>query len=162
MAGQVNRRHLLDHQVSRRPLCDTHPGQPGSEFRRKRYHGHFRDRANISSLHGRERHAAYAASKAGLLGLTTSLAVELAPRVRVNCVSPGATATPMFAHAVTEYVSPLTAGDRERVTIAEQARMLLGRVAEPAEIAAAIVYLALDAGYSTGTVLTVDGGYSSR
>ena len=44
---------------------------------------------SISALHGRPWHAAYAATKAALLGLTTSLAAELAPRVRVNCVAPG-------------------------------------------------------------------------
>ena len=56
----------------------------------------------VSAMHGRARHAAYAATK-GVLGFTTSLAVELAPRVRVNCVAPGATDTPMFAEAVTAY-----------------------------------------------------------
>jgi NAD(P)-dependent dehydrogenase (short-subunit alcohol dehydrogenase family) len=42
------------------------------------------------------------------------------------------------------------------------ARVLLGRVGDPAELAAAIVHLALDASYSTGSVVTVDGGYSAR
>ncbi|TNC23511.1 SDR family oxidoreductase [Amycolatopsis alkalitolerans] len=117
---------------------------------------------SVSARHGRERHAAYSATKAALLGLTTSLAAELAPKVRVNCVSPGATDTPMFAQAVTEYFGGLDAGSHETVAVAEQSRVLLGRIAEPAELAAAIVYLALDASYSTGTVLDVDGGYSAR
>ena len=44
----------------------------------------------------------------------------------------------------------------------ETARLLLGRVGDPAEVAAAIVHLALDATYSTGSIVTVDGGYSAR
>lgn len=116
---------------------------------------------SVSATHGRARHAAYAATKAGLLGLTTSLAAELAP-VRVNCVAPGATNTPMFAEAVSEYLRPMSPEQAEAVGAAEMTRVLLGRVAEPAEVAAAVVHLALDATYSTGAVVTVDGGFSAR
>jgi 3-oxoacyl-[acyl-carrier protein] reductase len=117
---------------------------------------------SVSATHGRPRHAAYAATKAGLLGLTTSLAVELAPRVRVNCVAPGATNTPMFADAVREYFGAMSPEEAGAVGAAEMARVLLGRVAEPTEVASAIVHLALDATYSTGAVVTVDGGFSAR
>jgi NAD(P)-dependent dehydrogenase (short-subunit alcohol dehydrogenase family) len=117
---------------------------------------------SVSALHGRTRHAAYAATKAGLLGLTTSLAAELAPRIRVNCVAPGATDTPMFAEAITQYLGSMAADEAERVGVAEMTRVLLGRVGNPAEVAAAVVHLALDASYSTGSVVTVDGGFSAR
>jgi NAD(P)-dependent dehydrogenase (short-subunit alcohol dehydrogenase family) len=117
---------------------------------------------SVSAQRGRDRHAAYAASKAGLLGLTASLAVELAPRVRVNCVSPGATDTAMFAQAVSDYLGPLNDAEIKSLVTAEQARLLLGRVAQPAEIASSIVHFALDATYSTGAVITCDGGYSAR
>lgn len=117
---------------------------------------------SVSALHGRPRHAAYSATKAGLLGLTTSLAAELAPRVRVNCVAPGAVDTPMFAEAVAELFGSMAPDEAERVGAAEMTRLLLGRVGEPTEIAAAIVHLALDASYSTGSVVTVDGGFSAR
>jgi len=117
---------------------------------------------SVSALHGRPRHAAYAATKAALLGLTTSLAAELAPRVRVNCVAPGATDTPMMAEAVTAYYGSMDAGEAQRTGTAEMTRVLLGRVGTPAELAAAIVHLALDASYSTGSVVTVDGGFSAR
>ncbi len=117
---------------------------------------------SISALHGRPWHAAYAATKAALLGLTTSLAAELAPRVRVNCVAPGATDTPMMAEAVTAYLGSMDVGEAQRIATAEMTRVLLGRVAAPAELAAAIVHLALDASYSTGSVVTVDGGFSAR
>ena len=117
---------------------------------------------SISARLGRPRHAAYAATKAGLLGLTTSLAAELAPRIRVNCVAPGATDTPMLAEAATAYFGSLPAGEAEREGAAEMSRVLLGRVGTAAELAAAIVHLALDATYSTGSVITVDGGFSAR
>jgi NAD(P)-dependent dehydrogenase (short-subunit alcohol dehydrogenase family) len=117
---------------------------------------------SVSALHGRPRHAAYAATKAGLLGLTTSLAAELAPQVRVNCVAPGATDTPMFAEAVSAFFASMEEHEAERAGAAEMVRMLLGRVADPAELAGAIVHLALDASYSTGSVVTVDGGFSAR
>jgi 3-oxoacyl-[acyl-carrier protein] reductase len=117
---------------------------------------------SVSALHGRPRHAAYAATKAALLGLTTSLAAELAPRVRVNCVAPGATDTPMMAEAITAYLGSLGTDEAQQAAAAEMTRVLLGRVGDPAELAAAIVHLALDASYSTGSVVTVDGGYSAR
>jgi 3-oxoacyl-[acyl-carrier protein] reductase len=118
--------------------------------------------SSVSALHGRPRHAAYAATKAALLGLTTSLAAELAPRVRVNCVAPGATDTPMMAGAITAYLEGMDAEEAQRTGTAEMSRVLLGRVGDPAELAAAIVHLALDASYSTGSVVTVDGGFSAR
>jgi NAD(P)-dependent dehydrogenase (short-subunit alcohol dehydrogenase family) len=117
---------------------------------------------SVSALHGRPRHAAYSATKAGLLGLTTSLAAELAPRTRVNCVAPGATDTPMFAEAVRAYLGSMDDEEAKRIGTAEMTRVMLGRVADPAEVAAAVVHLALDATYTTGSILTVDGGYSAR
>src|SRR5919202_2878007 len=60
---------------------------------------------SIAAFRGRDRHAAYAATKAGLLGLTVNLAAELAPRVRVNCVCVGATRTPMLEEALRAYAA---------------------------------------------------------
>jgi NAD(P)-dependent dehydrogenase (short-subunit alcohol dehydrogenase family) len=117
---------------------------------------------SVSANSGRSHHAAYSASKAGLLGLTKSLAVELAPRVRVNCVAPGAVQTPMFDHAITEFLAGLDDAEIQRALNAEGGRILLEKVAQPREIAHAISYLALDDSYCTGTVLTIDGGYSAH
>lgn len=91
---------------------------------------------------------AYAASKAGLLGVAKSLAREYASRgITVNAVTPGFVATDMTAS--------LTDAQREAMLSA----VPLGRVATPAEIAAAIVYLASEeAGYITGHALRVNGG----
>jgi NAD(P)-dependent dehydrogenase (short-subunit alcohol dehydrogenase family) len=117
---------------------------------------------SIAVEHGRASHAAYAATKAGLLGLTRNLAVELAPSVRVNCLVPGAVDTPRLAEALDAYLAPMGPEEAERARAAEMARLLLGRLGQPAEIAASIVHLALDATYSTGSVVTVDGGITAR
>lgn len=68
----------------------------------------------------------------------------------------------MMAEALTAYLGSMDAGEAQRTAAAEMTRVLLGRVTTPAEQAAAIVHLALDASYSTGSVITVDGGFSSR
>ncbi len=94
----------------------------------------------------------YSASKAGVLGLTRGLAVELAPTVRVNAVAPGPVDTPMMDHELS--MDPDPQGARE-TTIR---RIPLLRIATPEEIARAILFLVTDATYATGSVLSVDGG----
>ena len=90
----------------------------------------------------------YAASKAGLIGMTKSLAAEIASRnVTVNCVAPGFTASPM-TDALNE---------KQRAMIME--RVPARRLGTPDEIAGAVVYLASDeAAYVTGQTLHVNGG----
>lgn len=89
--------------------------------------------------------AAYAAAKAGLVTLTRALAVEWAPHVRVNCVSPGLIAT-----------EAETYGADVR---AVEATIPAGRLATPADVAAACLALAApELRYTTGAELVVDGG----
>jgi 3-oxoacyl-[acyl-carrier protein] reductase len=108
--------------------------------------------ASISARVGMPGRAAYCATKAAIVGLTRALAVEWAGRgVRVNAVAPGYVGTPMTAKAIAE---GLLSGDEVA------ARTPAGRLAEPAEIAAAVVFLAsAQAAYVTGQTLVVDGGY---
>jgi NAD(P)-dependent dehydrogenase (short-subunit alcohol dehydrogenase family) len=96
--------------------------------------------------------AAYAASKAGLIGLTQALAVEFgASRVRVNALLPGGTDTPM---------GRLIANTPE-ARLAVEGLHALKRLALPEEIARSALYLASDASsFTTGTALLVDGGMS--
>ncbi|WP_224367785.1 SDR family oxidoreductase [Hyalangium versicolor] len=89
----------------------------------------------------------YAVSKAGLLMLTRALALELAPRVRVNAVAPGAVAFP-------------TDFDEERRQ-EELAHVPLGREGTVEDIARTVVFLATQAPYITGQAINVDGGRSS-
>lgn len=108
---------------------------------------------NIVDIHAERPLAGYpvySAAKAGLLGLTRAMAIELAPRVRVNGVSPGAIAWPedgQFSEA-------------ERVAIEEHA--LLRRSGSPADVAGAVRFLLFEAPYVTGQILAVDGGRSAR
>ncbi|MEW5739651.1 MAG: 3-oxoacyl-[acyl-carrier-protein] reductase [Myxococcota bacterium] len=106
---------------------------------------------NLSSVvgeMGNAGQAAYAASKAGLIGLTKSVARELASRnIRVNCVTPGFITTDMTAG--------LDAALKEKMTAA----IPLSRIGNAEEVAAAVAFLASDAAsYITGEVLKVNGG----
>ncbi|GJE58295.1 SDR family NAD(P)-dependent oxidoreductase [Methylobacterium trifolii] len=102
--------------------------------------------ASVAGLGRRGSSIAYAASKAGLINLTRSLARALAPEVRVNAVAPGLVATPW------------TEGWPEARKAATVSRTLLGRMASPEDIAEAMLFLAAGAAYVTGETLTVDGG----
>src|SRR5690606_25136745 len=96
-----------------------------------------------------EGHLVYSIAKAGLVALTRALARELAPRVRVNAVAPGAIAWPEEGILATPEVQ------------AEIVRSTpLARIGSPEDIAAAVHYLVAEAPFVTGQVLAVDGGRS--
>lgn len=116
----------------------------------KSKHGRMINISSVVGVTGNAGQSSYAASKAGLIGFTKSLAKEFATRaVTVNAIAPGFIETDMTA--------ALTAAQQEAIS----AMIPLGRVGKAEEIAAACVYLASDqAAYLTGTVLRIDGGLS--
>ena len=104
--------------------------------------------ASTAAQRGEALHADYAASKGAVVALTKSLAVELAPRVRVNCVAPGWVDTEMAAR-------PYAGGGRAAI----EAGIPLGRVAAPEDVAGPIVFLCSGlARHVTGEILNVNGG----
>jgi len=105
---------------------------------------------NLIDVHAErpmKNHGIYCISKAGLAMMTKALASELGPEVRVNGVSPGAILWPDKEPQASEKQSILS-------------RTALERLGDPADIAGAVAYLALDAPYVTGQILAVDGGRS--
>ena len=104
--------------------------------------------ASTNALVGYRYYADYNATKAGLVALTKSLALEWAPKVRVNAICPGYVLTPMQE---AEYTPEMLAEVNGRIP--------LGRHATPEEIAGLFAYLASDeATYFTGAVIVMDGG----
>lgn len=108
---------------------------------------------SVSGMTGAPYHAAYGAAKAGLLSLVRSLAVELGPSgIRANAVAPGVVWTPRIAAMV---------GEEGKERNAKNAP--LRRVAEPSDVAGALLYLVSDlAAYVSGQVLAVDGGVGAK
>ena len=112
---------------------------------------------NIASVHfiaTKPGFVSYATSKAALIGLTQSLAVDLGGTVRINAINPAATDTPM-----------LRAGFENNQKGFEELQKMhpIGRIAQPTEVAKVAVFLASDsASFLTGTSVDVDGGILAR
>jgi pteridine reductase len=109
---------------------------------------------NITDIHAErplKGYPLYCAAKAGLLGLTRALALELAPAVRVNAVAPGVIEWP-------ENDSDFPVAERAAIID----HTLLKRVGSPADIARTVKFLIFDAPYITGQVINVDGGRSAH
>jgi NAD(P)-dependent dehydrogenase (short-subunit alcohol dehydrogenase family) len=112
--------------------------------------------ASINADIGMANASVYAASKAGLLSLARNLSAELISRgIRVNAVSPGPIATPLYNKL------GLSAADLEATSEALQKQIPARRFGKPAEIASAVVFLASDeSAFTVGSEIIIDGGLS--
>ena len=108
--------------------------------------------ASVAGLVGLARSSAYSAAKAGVIGLSRTVALEYGPqKIRVNCICPGFVATPMLDRVL---------GERPESALHRLAP--LRRVGTAEDIAQAALYLASDeASYVTGVPFVVDGGYAA-
>ncbi len=104
--------------------------------------------ADIYAEQPLKNHSVYSIAKAGLAAMTRSLALELAPEVRVNGVAPGAILWPDLEEE----------GEAESAHESIIGSVPLGRTGTPEDIAEAVFFLAAEAGYVTGEVIRVDGG----
>jgi NAD(P)-dependent dehydrogenase (short-subunit alcohol dehydrogenase family) len=108
---------------------------------------------SIAALKGFPRHPAYCASKGALVALVRQLAIDLAPKIRINILCTGSVDTPLLWNSARAFPNPATAV-QEVVD-----RMPLKRLGTPEEIARAALFLASDdAAWITGSALVVDGG----
>ena len=108
--------------------------------------------SSISGLIGQPNQASYNASKHGVIGLVRCMAYDHAlENIRVNAICPGSMNTPMAANIPEEHLAPYRKAS------------LLERFAEPIEVAQAALFLASDeSSYVTGSVMVVDGGYTTK
>ena len=129
-----------------------------AEEMRKKGSGVIVNVASEAGLIGIKGQVVYNVSKGGMIQLTRSCAVDLAQfGVRVNCVCPGTTETPLVREAVNNARDPVAAR-----RVLEEVRPL-NRLGRPDEIASAILYMASDeAGYATGAILSIDGGSTAQ
>jgi 3-oxoacyl-[acyl-carrier protein] reductase len=125
-----------------------HVCQAASRRMMRRRRGSIVTMSSIVGVHGNAGQTNYSASKAGLIGLTKSLAKEIGSRgVRVNCIAPG--------YISTELTDVLPERAREALLDSTP----LGRLGEPEDVARCVRFLVSDsAGFVTGAVLAVDGG----
>ena len=118
---------------------------------RARNYGRIVNIASVAGKDGNPNASAYSASKAAVIGLTKSLGKELADTaIRVNCVTPAAVRTPLFAQMTQSHIDYMLS------------KIPLGRFGEPQEIAALVAWLASEeCSFSTGAVFDLSGGRST-
>ena len=114
--------------------------------------------ASVAGLVGIRQRFAYCTSKGAIIAMTRQLAAEYPKTLRVNAVCPGTVQTPF----VEAYLDKFHKDNKEETRAQLRARQPVGRLGTPEEVASAIRYLASDeAAFVTGSLLTIDGGWTA-
>jgi NAD(P)-dependent dehydrogenase (short-subunit alcohol dehydrogenase family) len=113
---------------------------------------------SVAGLIGVKRRFAYCASKGAVVAMTRQLAVDYPTEFRVNCICPGTVDTPF----VEAYLEKYHSHEKESVRAQLNQRQPIGRLGKPDEIAYLALYLASDeAAFTSGSVITIDGGWTA-
>jgi NAD(P)-dependent dehydrogenase (short-subunit alcohol dehydrogenase family) len=113
---------------------------------------------SVAGLIGVKRRFAYCATKGAVVAMTRQLAVDYPSEIRVNCICPGTVETPF----VEGYLKKFHAGEEEQTRAELHKRQPVGRMGKPEEIAALALYLASsEADFMQGSVVNIDGGWTS-
>jgi len=113
---------------------------------------------SVAGLVGVKRRFAYCATKGAVVAMTRQLAGDYAGQVRVNCVCPGTVDTPF----VEGYLEKFHKHEKDKVRAELHQRQPVGRMGRPEEIADLVLYLCSDeAGFVTGSIMTIDGGWTA-
>jgi 2-keto-3-deoxy-L-fuconate dehydrogenase len=113
---------------------------------------------SVAGLVGLKRRFAYCTTKGAVVAMSRQMAVEYAGRIRVNCVCPGTVDTPF----VEGYLEKYHRHEKEKVREELKLRQPIGRLGRPEEIAHMVQYLCSEeAGFVTGSVVTIDGGWTA-
>jgi len=113
---------------------------------------------SVAGLVGIKKRFAYCATKGAVVAMTRQLAVEYATEIRANCICPGTVDTPF----VEAYLEKYHKHEKDKVRAELNLRQPVGRLGRPEEIAHLALYLSSpEAGFVTGSVMTIDGGWTA-
>jgi len=113
---------------------------------------------SVAGLVGIKQRFAYCTTKGAVIAMTRQLAVEYPKELRVNCICPGTVHTPF----VEGYLEKYHAHEKDKIRAELNARQPMGRMGKPEEVAAMVRYICSDeAEFMTGSLLTIDGGWTA-
>ena len=124
----------------------------------KSSHGSIVNIASVAGLIGIKKRFAYCATKGAVVAMSKQLAVEYPTELRVNCICPGTVDSPF----VEGYLEKYHRHEKEKVRAEIAQRQPMGRLGKPSEIANLVLYMCADeSGFMTGSVVTIDGGWTA-